>query len=59
MTYATKTLTEELAYLRTMHAEATSQRNTIIANSVGEDIADLVRAIEVLDRMNAERAIAA
>lgn len=46
MTHATKVLIVELAYLRSMHAEATNQANTIIANQIGEEIADVAKALE-------------
>lgn len=48
MSHAAKVLTDELTYLRAMHTTATGQGKTIIANSLGEDIADLVVALEVL-----------
>jgi hypothetical protein len=51
MTHALKTLSDELAYLRFMHAEATSQ-GSILANSYAADIADCDAALEVLTAPN-------
>jgi hypothetical protein len=51
-------ITSELAYLRAMHAEATRRRMNLIANSIALDIADLVRAQEVLETIQQARAAA-
>lgn len=46
--HAAKVLTDELAYLRSMHTEAATQGNTTIANQIGEEIADVILALEIL-----------
>lgn len=55
MSHAAITLTQELAYLRTLYDEAVKARCSIIANSYACDIADLVGALEVIERNRQQR----
>lgn len=50
MSHAAITLTQELAYLRNLYDEAVKAGSSIIANSIACDIADLVGALEVIER---------
>jgi hypothetical protein len=50
MSHAAITLTQELAYLRNLYDEAVRAGKSVIANSVACDIADLVGALEVIER---------
>lgn len=55
MSHAAITLTQELAYLRAMYDAAVKAGSSIIANSYACDIADLVGALEVIERNRAIR----
>lgn len=49
------TLSDALAYLRAVHSAASRNGQGIIANDIAADIADLVQAEAVLEKLDDER----